>query len=654
MTEKQILEEIERYINDKVYNYAILINGEWGSGKTYFVKNSLKNAIESNNENNTFEKKSLKYISLYGCKDTEELQEKIIWELVEDFSSRLTKKNVLKRYPKQTHTNVVTSVRKISSGLLQKFFPTMSVYDLSWNWFNFESYIFIFDDLERCSCPLNEIFGFINDLVEHAGAKVIIVANEKEISHHIISRNIEQQYLISSNNEIDWPKYEKSNNLFPRLYNPASTGNKISLEELDFRRSTLFPAEESNAEYKKFREKLIGVTLEYESDTEEIVKSLIDKSNYDSKIKNALKNQLNDLISKMDFYRHHNLRTVQFFLSKVSHLLMEFEKMNVDEDFYVRTQKYIISECFDYSIKFKGNYKEPTDTLKYLYSEEKYNSKTIKAFVENGKYDFETYHNEINNIIETEFKNVIDSEDPYNKLYGGYYYLSQVECEEKFEELKNRLSKNLYPTSIYEKILILTAQLELIGFPHSNTEYIIRCMINNIEAIPGEKILKLDLFFLNDPKIRDKVTKYAQQINDELVLKIHNRERKSMKDILKSDNWVDSLEKIIRPGEERYALDIPVFSQADPSDWITAIISSTSKTIHDFRSWMWSLYPQNFKKNSFSEDWPTMEKIHDGIIPIEENDLIKRQALEYVIWQIEETFKINTDQEYNSSKPTDD
>ena len=41
MTEHQIQEEILRYINDESYNYAVLIDGEWGSGKTYFVSNSL-------------------------------------------------------------------------------------------------------------------------------------------------------------------------------------------------------------------------------------------------------------------------------------------------------------------------------------------------------------------------------------------------------------------------------------------------------------------------------------------------------------------------------------------------------------------------------------------------------------------------------------
>ena len=41
MTEQQIKDEILRYLRDTSYNYAVLIDGEWGSGKTYFVTNSL-------------------------------------------------------------------------------------------------------------------------------------------------------------------------------------------------------------------------------------------------------------------------------------------------------------------------------------------------------------------------------------------------------------------------------------------------------------------------------------------------------------------------------------------------------------------------------------------------------------------------------------
>lgn len=41
MTEQQVKEEVLRYIDDSLYNYAILLDGEWGSGKTYFITHVL-------------------------------------------------------------------------------------------------------------------------------------------------------------------------------------------------------------------------------------------------------------------------------------------------------------------------------------------------------------------------------------------------------------------------------------------------------------------------------------------------------------------------------------------------------------------------------------------------------------------------------------
>lgn len=51
MTEKQITEEILRYLKDESYNYAVLIDGEWGSGKTFFVNNTLTKEINKQEAN---------------------------------------------------------------------------------------------------------------------------------------------------------------------------------------------------------------------------------------------------------------------------------------------------------------------------------------------------------------------------------------------------------------------------------------------------------------------------------------------------------------------------------------------------------------------------------------------------------------------------
>lgn len=60
---------------------------------------------------------------------------------------------------------------------------------------NLESMVICFDDLERCSIPINDLFGFINNLVEHCNCKVIILADENNIGKMYANINIETKYI---------------------------------------------------------------------------------------------------------------------------------------------------------------------------------------------------------------------------------------------------------------------------------------------------------------------------------------------------------------------------------------------------------------------------------------------------------------------------
>jgi hypothetical protein len=42
----KITEIVINYRNNSITNYAILIDGAWGSGKTYFFKNEVKEGID--------------------------------------------------------------------------------------------------------------------------------------------------------------------------------------------------------------------------------------------------------------------------------------------------------------------------------------------------------------------------------------------------------------------------------------------------------------------------------------------------------------------------------------------------------------------------------------------------------------------------------
>lgn len=46
LTDNEIVEIIKEYVDNSIYNYAVLIDGEWGCGKTYFIEKKLMPSIK--------------------------------------------------------------------------------------------------------------------------------------------------------------------------------------------------------------------------------------------------------------------------------------------------------------------------------------------------------------------------------------------------------------------------------------------------------------------------------------------------------------------------------------------------------------------------------------------------------------------------------
>ena len=150
MTENEITAEVLRYLSDNSYRYAIMIDGEWGCGKTFYVKNKLMPAI-LDSQSDAEKSITPKYLSLYGCKSVSEVQESIVYTLASEFSKkRFRFLNSMKE--NSASSNFTHSLLKIAKGVRDSYAPSMNIYDIAGKWLNLSSYVFIIDDLERCSC----------------------------------------------------------------------------------------------------------------------------------------------------------------------------------------------------------------------------------------------------------------------------------------------------------------------------------------------------------------------------------------------------------------------------------------------------------------------------------------------------------------------
>ncbi|EHR9594692.1 hypothetical protein KU915_002460 [Salmonella enterica subsp. enterica serovar Muenster] len=184
-------EELTSYLNylvnlEKSPNFAVMIDGEWGSGKTWFVRKLM------NEESLKGEVKPL-MISLYGIKSTEQIDEIIFKQLHPFLSSKgmllagtLTKALIKGTLKIDLSDSFITSVEGSPE------LPNVSIKDF---YYSPENTILIFDDLERCELDWNSIFGYINNFVEEKECKVLIIANEREILNPARNKNLDGIYL---------------------------------------------------------------------------------------------------------------------------------------------------------------------------------------------------------------------------------------------------------------------------------------------------------------------------------------------------------------------------------------------------------------------------------------------------------------------------
>ena len=151
--------------------YAILLKGAWGSGKTWFIKKYCEK-LEDNDQ------KSL-YVSLYGITTFAEIDDIFFRQLHPVLSSKgmAIAGKVLKGLLK---TTLKIDLGDDSNGNAS-ISPQIPDIDLPDYLKQTDDCILFFDDLERCKISIENILGYINYFVEHDGLKTIIIANEDEI-----------------------------------------------------------------------------------------------------------------------------------------------------------------------------------------------------------------------------------------------------------------------------------------------------------------------------------------------------------------------------------------------------------------------------------------------------------------------------------------
>ena len=170
---KHIVDNLDYYLKLSSPEYAFLLCGEWGVGKTHFIDEFVEK------KNNT-DLKLIK-ISLFGLKNISDINACIFQELHPILGSKYARLagNVLKGAISMgvkldvdsDGTSESTFNTKLDKLDIREFFSDTKSKEI----------VLIFDDLERSEISTVEVLGFINALVENSKVKVILVANESAI-----------------------------------------------------------------------------------------------------------------------------------------------------------------------------------------------------------------------------------------------------------------------------------------------------------------------------------------------------------------------------------------------------------------------------------------------------------------------------------------
>lgn len=172
MQANEITEAIKGYMEcDDIGLQALVLHGEWGSGKTYYCEHDLKDALDEIGV-------KICRVSLFGVSNYDEIFNRIMASWFH-FSDKPTKRseavaNVLKKCALEIS-------KSISSKQLAKLGIQVSIKpDLLLSLIDMKKVLVILDDCERSSFAQDDraFLGFVNNMVENHGWHVLLVRNQ--------------------------------------------------------------------------------------------------------------------------------------------------------------------------------------------------------------------------------------------------------------------------------------------------------------------------------------------------------------------------------------------------------------------------------------------------------------------------------------------
>lgn len=474
----QFLNQIIDYIEDWRYKQAVLIDGAWGCGKTFFVKNELIPELKK--------KDFVVYpISLYGISNISDIQDSMYAIALKQMSEKTDEEENDTAISKgiETIKGLTAKGLALFGKTLLKMVENKTGFDGNnviekikekITFFNADKMVLIFDDIERCNIDIIELMGFLNNLSENNDFKIVLVAFEKEIEKKSDKvSQVLQYHLIKDlyNDEIS-PTKKSDANIISHI-----TDEDI-VNRIETHRNTLF---KNDTRYNCTKEKLIGLTIRYVVNLEEVYDVLVDKYVGNNKDvsgtrKDFFINHKNDVINVFTECRHLNLRTLINTLICVDKIIDRIEGLTdvhqEGKDEFLDGEKVTILTYAAYENIQLAEGKPLRDWDGKRYGRGKTGVGFLMpgqeavlgyAFVDEYIYSHTLNDDIIKNDVFGRIKNLVESNeirirsDEHTKLtlfmLREWYYMDDAEIESSLKSLKTELTEGKYYPEEYKDII---------------------------------------------------------------------------------------------------------------------------------------------------------------------------------------------------------
>lgn len=558
-----ISDEYNSYIlnylaNDKTHS-AIMLSAPWGTGKSYYIQKHLIPFINQNSDDRCI------CISLYGLKTLDEISKALYLEI------RAKKVNF-----NNEATNTVKVIGKTIIKGVSSFFGVnldVSEEDLQklYNSIDLSGKLVILEDIERSYINIKQILGFVNNLVEQDGVKVLLVANEQEI--------------------LKWE--EKT----------VSEGKNYS---------TKLELSDESKDYLRIKEKTVSDTILFTCDIKETIQNIL--KNFDNNLLNDLiQNQTNiaeEIFDVMQYVKSYNFRSLIFACQKATDLFGKVTNLNIK--FFESTFLSIVA--FSMRIKKDGQLKwndksngSDLGTPKYPLPRFAYEFIKYQTFDEK-----DVLRNEEIFISRSEFYKKQTEINAFLSILYSFSTQTQSALESSLCSLKECLNSSSMPFSEYGK---LANYLIAVRSLCSDPIIVDKCknlMLSNIEkqeqnADSVEHLLFHDGVALWTPDQENEYRKFISEMKQKV-------EDKSKSLNLNYDkNSFDKLINYIEKQKDKFIESHSFMKQLSVADLLDLIKSCTAEQIASIRSAIRSVYSFSNIDEFFSEDKNSLIELKEGV-----------------------------------------